>query len=165
MTAFTTVKIRVAGAVICDQHVALIHRAHDGADQYTLPGGNVEPGEPLLHALYRELREELDLHPNSGTPPHLVAVQDQMLTRPGPTPPPRKLHLVFRLDLHPADRPDLPAVEHDDLTTGAIVWTPLTDLAALHLYPDAHHALATHPPRHATARLLPPLTDSTYRWI
>lgn len=48
---FTRIKIRVAAAVFNGDEVALIHRTKDGQDQYTLPGGNVEPREPVPQAL------------------------------------------------------------------------------------------------------------------
>ncbi len=43
---FTPIKIRVAAALCNGDEVALIHRAKNGRDQYTLPGGNgaVPPG-------------------------------------------------------------------------------------------------------------------------
>ncbi|MER6075761.1 NUDIX hydrolase [Streptomyces sp. NPDC001817] len=75
---FTRIKIRVAAALFNGEEIALIHRAKDGQDQYTLPGGNVEPGEPVHQALARELDEELglDLTDAMGVP-HLTPPADQ----------------------------------------------------------------------------------------
>ncbi|WP_285779540.1 NUDIX domain-containing protein [Microtetraspora sp. NBRC 13810] len=83
--------------------VALIRRDQPGSVHYTLPGGNVRPGEPLADALCRELAEELLLDVGDSAPARLVWIQDQMITRPGPTPPPRKLHMIYRL--HVTGRP------------------------------------------------------------
>jgi ADP-ribose pyrophosphatase YjhB (NUDIX family) len=166
VTPFSTVKIRTAAAVICNQEVALIHRTKGATDQYTLPGGNVEPGEQLTDAIRRELAEELGLHLNPDADPQLLAVQDQMVTRPGATPPPRKIHFVFAITVTAQQRAGLATVEHDDLSDGQIVWQPLAGLAGLHLYPAVGDVLsglaAGHP---SGAVLLPALTDRTFAWV
>jgi len=165
MTPFTTVKIRTAAAVICDQQVALIRRVKHGVEQYTLPGGNVEPGEDLLDGLRRELAEELGLHLDADVQPDLLAVQDQMVTRPGPTPPPRKLHLIFRVPVTGQQRAAIATVEHDDLSDGAIVWTPLIKVTGLHLFPAVGDLLAGLDPQQPSgAVLLPALNDRTFQW-
>ncbi|MEI8064034.1 MAG: NUDIX domain-containing protein [Verrucomicrobiota bacterium] len=51
------IHILVRGVVIIDGHVLLAH-AKDAANTF-LPGGHVEVGESLAHALSRELAEEL----------------------------------------------------------------------------------------------------------
>ena len=55
MTDF--IHILVRGVIIVDGHVLLAH-AKDAANTF-LPGGHVEVGESLAHALRRELAEEL----------------------------------------------------------------------------------------------------------
>ncbi|MDI3405587.1 NUDIX domain-containing protein [Streptomyces cavernicola] len=111
---FTRIKIRVAAALFNGDEAALIHRTKDGQDQYTLPGGNVEPREPVHRALARELDEELGLGlADAGSVPQLTWIQDAMVTRPGSTPP-RKLHLVFRVHIDDSTRARLRTVEHDD---------------------------------------------------
>ena len=165
MTPFTTVKIRTAAAVICDQQVALIRRVKDGVEQYTMPGGNVEPGEDLLDGLRRELAEELGLDLDVDVQPGLLAVQDQMVTRPGPTPPPRKLHLIFRVPVASGQCAAIAMVEHDDLSDGAIVWMPLVEAAGVHLFPAVGGLLAgLDPQQPSSAVLLPALNDRTFRW-
>lgn len=166
MTPFTTVKIRTAAAVTNRTDVALIRRVRNGATQHTLPGGNVEPGEPLLDALRRELDEELQLKLAADVTPVLLGVQDQMVSRPGPTPPPRKLHLIFHVPITDRQRASLATVEHDDLTDGDIRWLPTADTADLHLFPAVGTLLASlNPDEPAGAVLLPALTDDNYRWI
>jgi ADP-ribose pyrophosphatase YjhB (NUDIX family) len=98
---FSRVKIRVGALVFCGENVALIRRDRPAGSHYTPPGGNVEPGEDILDALRRELAEELHLSPGDATAPELCWVQDQMVTRPGPTTPPR-----------PASSTHLPVLHH-----------------------------------------------------
>ena len=52
----------VVGALLRGSRVLLVHRRadrRDFPDRWSLPGGHVEPGEPPVDALVRELREEL----------------------------------------------------------------------------------------------------------
>lgn len=166
MTPFTTVKIRAAAAVTHQADVALIRRVRNGVAQHTLPGGNVESGEPLLDALRRELDEELQLRLNADTTPELIGVQDQMVTRPGPTPPPRKIHLVFHVPITDQQRADLATVEHDDLNDGEIIWIPYAQTGDLHLFPAVGPLLTTLDQRHPGGNLLlPALTDDNFHWV
>lgn len=90
MTApFSHVKICTGALVFCGEHLALIRRDRPAGSHYTPPGGNVRTGEHLIAALGRELAEELRLDLADATSPELCWIQDQMVTRPGPTPPPR----------------------------------------------------------------------------
>ncbi|UFR07072.1 NUDIX hydrolase [Streptomyces sp. Go40/10] len=165
---FTRIKIRVAAALFNGELVALIHRTKNGQDQYTLPGGNVEPGEPLHHALARELNEELGLDLTKAIDaPRLTWIQDAMVTRPGPTPP-RKLHLVFRVHIDNSTRADLRTVEHDDTAgTGHLTWNHYKDTAGKALFPPVPLAELATPtaPLDAARALLPSLDDTNYRWV
>jgi 8-oxo-dGTP diphosphatase len=166
MTPFTTVKIRVAAAVTNSHDLALIRRVRDGVAQHTLPGGNIEPGEPLHDALRRELDEELRLRLDADARPVLLGVQDQMVSRPGPTPPPRKIHLIFHVPVTDEQRAAFATVEHDDINDGDVLWLPSAKVADLRLFPAVGALLASlNPERPASAVLLPALTDDNFHWI
>ncbi|ALO13614.1 Putative NTP pyrophosphohydrolase [Streptomyces venezuelae] len=165
---FTRIKIRVAAALFNGEEIALIHRIKDGQDQYTLPGGNVEPGEPIHQALARELDEELGLDlTDAGSVPHLTWIQDAMVARPGSTPP-RKLHLVFRVHIDNSTRARLRTVEHDDTAgAGYLTWSHYKDTADKALFPPVPLVELVTPtaPLDAALALLPTLDDTNFRWI
>ncbi|HEY4484459.1 MAG TPA: NUDIX hydrolase [Candidatus Paceibacterota bacterium] len=54
-------KHRVAGIVIKDGEILLMHRVKNGKEYYVFPGGCVESGESREEVLKRELKEELGL--------------------------------------------------------------------------------------------------------
>ncbi|MEU7894232.1 NUDIX domain-containing protein [Nonomuraea sp. NPDC049152] len=170
--AFTRIKIRTGALVFCGDDVALIHRDRANSVHYTPPGGNVEPGEDLLAALGRELAEELALNIDQATPPQLLWVADQMVTRPGPTAPPRKLHLIYRLHVSPEVRDRMAAEEYDELPDGGrevgiVEWIDYRKTADLPIFPPIGAALAALSSPHATLTdaALPAVTDDNYTWI
>ncbi|MFD1539398.1 NUDIX domain-containing protein [Nonomuraea guangzhouensis] len=168
---FSRVKIRSGAVVFCGEDVALIRRDRPTGSHYTAPGGNVRPGEDIHEALHRELAEELQLDLDDATPPELCWIQDQMVVRPGPTPPPRKIHLIFRCHITPEVRQRLATVEYDNLPDGGhelgvIEWVNYRKTATLPLFPLIGPALTALPtPGSPTANAwLPPITDNNYIW-
>jgi 8-oxo-dGTP diphosphatase len=165
---FTRIKYRTACLLFCGVEVALIQRRRSDGDHYSIPGGNVDQGEDIHDALRRELAEELHLDLDDADGLQLAWLQDQMVHRPGPTPAPRKLHLVFRAFITETVRGGLAPVEHDDLEDGDIVWLDYRELPSVHLYPDVGaSAAALADPRaliSASDVLLPPLNDRTFQW-
>ncbi|MGI5201425.1 NUDIX hydrolase [Spirillospora sp. CA-108201] len=146
------------------RHLCLIHRRRPDGDQYSLPGGLVDPDEHVPAALARELAEELDLD-LSDLPgrPELRWVQDQVSTRPGSRAVFRRLHLIHLLSVPPHIRDTMAATERDSEDDARVVWTDLDQAARLHLYPAIGEALsAVTAPAHPV--LPPPITDRTYRW-
>jgi mutator protein MutT len=62
MSQTTTSPHRVAGIVMRDSKVLLIHRVNrHGEEYYCFPGGHQEPGETIEQAVVRELAEETSL--------------------------------------------------------------------------------------------------------
>lgn len=166
---FSHIKIRVAAAIFHGDEIALIHRCKNGRDQYTLPGGNVEYGEGIPQALDRELDEELGLNVSQVIgAPQLTWIQDAKLTRPGTTPSPRKLHLVFRLHIDQAARARLRSIEHDDTAgAGVLLWLPYKETAGKALFPSVPLAELPTPeaPLTASQVWVVPLDDTNYQWI
>ncbi|WP_230885096.1 NUDIX hydrolase [Planomonospora sp. ID82291] len=168
---FSRVKARVGAVVFCGGDVALIRRDRPSGSHYTLPGGNVETGEDMLGALRRELAEELHLEAGQATEPELCWIQDQMVTRPGPTPPPRKIHLIFRCHLSLGVRATLATIEYDEVPgghePGAIEWVNYRTTAELPLFPLVGGVLSAlaHPEASAGNPWVAPITDATYTWI
>jgi ADP-ribose pyrophosphatase YjhB (NUDIX family) len=170
---FSKVKIRTGALVFCDEDVALIRRDRLAGTHYTTPGGNVETGEDLLGALGRELAEELRLDLADTSPPELCWIQDQMVTRPGPEPSPRKLHLTFRCFITSGTRAKLATTEYDEQPGGGhepgiIDWISYRKAAEIPLFLLIGHALARLPSPGAPvvgSPLLKPVTDASYMWI
>jgi len=169
---FSRLKIRTGALVFCGEDIALIRRDRSTGSHYTPPGGNVEPGEDLLDALHRELAEELHLSRSDATDPELCWIQDQMVTRPGPTAPPRKLHLIFRCFITSATRARLATTEYDEQPDGShepgiIEWVSYRKAGEIPLFPLIGPAVAALPhPRAATGSpLLHGITDQNYTWL
>jgi len=72
---FSRIKIRTGALVFCGEDVALIRRDRPAGSHYSPRGSNVEPAEDILHALARELAEELHLSLTDATEPELPGLQ------------------------------------------------------------------------------------------
>lgn len=69
----TGMRQAVRAIVVRDGHLLVIHRNKFGQQYYILPGGGVNPGETVDHALLRQLYVETSL---SVVNPRLVIVED-----------------------------------------------------------------------------------------
>ncbi|WP_223166273.1 NUDIX domain-containing protein [Nonomuraea sp. SYSU D8015] len=164
-------KIRTGALVFCGCDIALVRRDRPTGSHYTPPGGNAKTGEDLIDALRRELAEELRLDLDQASPPELCWIQDQRVTRPGPTPPPRKIHMIFRCRITPNVRARLATVEYDELPNGSsepgiIEWVHYSRAKDLPLFPLIGSAVSALPtPDAAGNPYLPPITDENYTWV
>ncbi len=156
-------KIRVSCIVACGDELALIRRASGAGPQWTLPGGNVEIGEDVQGAIVRELKEELGL---VSIRPELLFLQDMLIHRPDREGLYRKLHIVFRTVVPQNVKSALNIREEDDRSIGQIQWVERSQIATFHLYPDIASALVELPSLNGpvTPRILPPMTDMTFKW-
>ncbi|MEV6980891.1 NUDIX hydrolase [Sphaerisporangium sp. NPDC051017] len=59
-------KVRVTGVVIEDGQILLLDQDTGTGRSWSLPGGKVEPGEPIGDALVREMREETGIDVEVG---------------------------------------------------------------------------------------------------
>lgn len=169
MTAFKEIKIRVCAIIYCAGQVALIHRRKNDQDSYTIPGGNLDEGEDIVDGLKRELHEELDISfADVLDDPVFLAVQDQMVSRPGSTPPPRKIHMIFGLSVENDVRRNIATSEKDDLGEGKIVWIDIAKVSELHLYPAAAKVISQlasgDEEKPSSPILLPAMTDRSFSW-
>jgi 8-oxo-dGTP diphosphatase len=169
---FTSIKIRTSALVFCGDDVALIRRDRPSGTLYTTIGGNVEKAEPLPDALRRELAEELRLDVDQAQGGELLWVLDQRISRPGPTAPPRKLHLVYRFHIREDVRATLADQELDELPdgthdVGTIEWVTYRKAANLPIFPPIGQALAALPSPHAqgTDAARPAITNENYTWM
>ncbi|MEV6210228.1 NUDIX domain-containing protein [Kitasatospora sp. NPDC051914] len=161
------VVVRTCAVLLEGRDVCLIHRVRPGGDQFSLPGGLLDPAEHVPEGLARELREELGLDV-AGLPeqPQLRWVQDQANTRPGREGIFRRLHLVHVLRVPPHVRQTVAATEQDAEDRNRVLWLDLEQAATLHLYPAVGSVLGSlaGPEDAPGPVLLPPITDRTFTW-
>ncbi|GAB2824398.1 NUDIX hydrolase [Actinocorallia aurea] len=81
--------VRVTGILVEDGALLLLDQDVGDGRTWSLPGGKVEPGEPLADALVREMREETGLETE---PVRLLYVCDHL-----PPGAPHVVHLTFEV--------------------------------------------------------------------
>ena len=97
---------------------------------WDIPGGRINPGEPLINALLRELKEETGFSLTLKSDPHLITAQDIIV-------PTKDLHVV-RLTY--IVRENIPMItlssEHDSYR-----WLTLDKVYSLNIEPYLSHVL------------------------
>jgi 8-oxo-dGTP pyrophosphatase MutT (NUDIX family) len=92
------VDVRCSVVLFRDSGVLLVHRVHDGADDWVLPGGTPRPGESMAACARRETAEETGLSVVTGR----VAFVAESLT---PGAPRRRVDLVFLASIGARSKP------------------------------------------------------------
>jgi 8-oxo-dGTP diphosphatase len=67
------VRVRVCALIVEHDRVLLLRHEKDGRPYWLLPGGGVDPGETMQHALLRELVEECALNASITSGPIAIA--------------------------------------------------------------------------------------------
>lgn len=117
------IRVRVCGLLFDNERILLVnHRLPDRAAWWAPPGGGVEFGEPLDHALQREFKEETGLQVTSGPFAFGCEYRDEEL---------HAIELFFRVmhtggTLTTGEDPELPLIA-DARFMNAAEWTSLAD--------------------------------------
>ena len=121
----------VSAVVIDDERLLLVRRGRGRAQgEWAVPGGRVQPGELLVEAVVRELREETGIEGVCG---NLIGVLE-LLDDAGP----HQVVLGHLVTLMEATEP----VAGDDAAEAR--WVPLGDVAELRLAPGLAEFLHDH---------------------
>lgn len=135
MTGFsppTSIRIRASAAIVRDGQILLIEYDDDLlGHHFNLPGGGVEPGESVLAAVRREVREETTAAVDVG--PLLLAWEFRPDGIDLAQPNVHVIGLVFRCALLDDSMPQLPP--EPDLWQTGVRWVPLADLPDAPLLP------------------------------
>lgn len=126
------IRLRASAAIVRDGHILLVEYEDEQlAHHYNLPGGGVEPGEPVRDAVRREVREETTAVVEVGP---LLLVWEFRSEQDEQAPP--DLHvvdLVFRCALAEGSEPRFPPTP--DLWQTGVRWVPLGELLRVPLLP------------------------------
>lgn len=125
-------QLAVSAVAVAGGRLLLVRRApgRSGGGRWAVPGGRVEPGEPVRAAVVRELREEAGLRARCGP---LVGWVERIDGRD------HHVILSFRVEL--VD-PPAAAVAGDD--AAALAWVPLDQVADHDLVDGLAGFLAGH---------------------
>lgn len=119
------INIRPAILIIENQQVLTMQYNYGGQEVYNLPGGNLELGEHLSDALYREMQEELEIEVSVG---EMILVGEVYFEE-------RKkhtLHLLFEGKITAG----IPTLNPKETSALAIKWLAINDLDKVNLYPN-----------------------------
>jgi ADP-ribose pyrophosphatase YjhB (NUDIX family) len=124
----------VRAVIIRDGRILLLRKEYeDGSEQFALPGGGQETGEPLAMALIRECQEEIGADVQIGS---LIYVADRF--KPRDTPPGSIRHLVeFLFSCNVVESYTAQNGHHPDRHQVEVVWVELASLDSIPLRPYA----------------------------
>ncbi|HVC03394.1 MAG TPA: NUDIX hydrolase [Candidatus Acidoferrales bacterium] len=119
------IRIRCAVLIWRDGEVLLVRHEKGGHSYWLVPGGGVDPGETLVEAGARELREETGYNVEVG---RLVALCEAIDPNPGGR------HIVNTVYSGTIRNGEL-AVGANDKALRDARWLPVAELATLEMYP------------------------------
>lgn len=132
MTAGFPIRGGVNAVVVSDGRVLVVEFDDDSGHHYNLPGGGVEPDEPVREALSMEVREETSVDITVG---RLRTVHGYYPPdHDGKYGPTHKLTLFFEADLPESTRPTMPA--NPDPHQVGVEWLQIEGIDSKPLYPD-----------------------------
>jgi len=117
------IRINVSAAIVREGQILVIEFSDDSGYHYTLPGGGVEEGEPILEALAREVKEETGVEAEIGP---LLMVWEQLRSRGFGRDPRHKIGLIYSAILKEGQEPD--REYHYDKDQIGVRWLPLDRL-------------------------------------
>jgi 8-oxo-dGTP pyrophosphatase MutT (NUDIX family) len=125
--------IRISGrALIVEQGAVLLVEFNDETGlHYNLPGGGVDPGESIIEALKREVREEASVDIEVGRLSFVIEYEPERNAFWAGSQP--SLSLVFESRLTEGSVPQLP--DEPDPNQAAVRWIPLSELETVELLP------------------------------
>jgi len=142
---------RIVGSLLVskDGHLLLGYKDPKWGGRYSdcwvVPGGGVEEDETDLEALYREIKEEVDL----DISPYESTLIDDSLTGENETihnvtgePVTFKMQFLDYITKIPKDAKDIPVTAKDDLAKAE--WIPFEKLAGYTLSPSTKDLLVNH---------------------
>lgn len=117
------IRVNVSAAIVREGQILVIEFSDNNGYHYTLPGGGVEEGEPILEALAREVKEETGVEAEIGP---LLMVWEQIRSRGFGRDPRHKIGVIYSATLKEGQEPDRDY--HYDKDQIGVRWLPLDRL-------------------------------------
>lgn len=117
-------RVRVGAAIVRNDQILVVKHEKQNGPYWLLPGGGVEPGEPIPEALKRELREEACLEIEPGNP---LMIVDSIWPDGGR----HIVNLTFRAEIVSGE----PRVGIDD-AVHEVRFMPFDELRSVTFHPD-----------------------------
>jgi 8-oxo-dGTP pyrophosphatase MutT (NUDIX family) len=128
------IRLRACALIIENDAILLVEFKNDNDDgvHYNLPAGGLEPGETLIEAAQREVKEEACVEVEVGS---VAFVYEYQPTKNnyiyGDT---HSVGVTFECKLKPGSYPKLP--ENPDPHQIGVKWIPISELHSIQLYPE-----------------------------